>query len=71
MPASAEQQVITWYQIEDLAQRIFSTCEDAKTWLAAPHPLLGGLSPLDAARTSAGAGKVRDLLVALQYGGAA
>ncbi len=37
--------------------------------MRAAHPLLGGESPLEAAKTSFGAQRVTDIVIALQYGG--
>lgn len=55
--------------------RIFATAsfvwddeDDARTFLATPHPLLEGRSPLDVAMTELGARRVEELLWKLFYG---
>jgi putative toxin-antitoxin system antitoxin component (TIGR02293 family) len=42
--------------------------EDAREWLAASSPALGGATPLQTATTEAGARRVEDLIVSLEYG---
>ncbi|MGH6809263.1 MAG: antitoxin Xre/MbcA/ParS toxin-binding domain-containing protein [Ensifer adhaerens] len=42
--------------------------EDARAFLNAAHPLLGGSKPLDAAMTELGARRVEELLRRLSYG---
>lgn len=71
MPTSAELSPIAWSDIVVLADGTLATPADAKCWLQTPHPLLGGLAPIDAGQTPAGTAKVRDLLVAMKYGGVA
>jgi uncharacterized protein (DUF2384 family) len=54
-----------------LATQVFGAVEDAAGWLTSPHPLLDGESPMQRARTPWGLDKVREILVALRYGGVA
>jgi DNA-binding protein HU-beta len=55
-------------EIRKLAEHVWENRADAEVFLANPHPLLGGMTPLDAARTRAGAARVKDLLMRLEYG---
>lgn len=53
-----------------LARTVFINEEAASVWMKRPHVLLGGASPHEAARNSeAGATRVREILVAIKYGG--
>jgi len=42
--------------------------EAARTWLTSAQPALGGLVPLELARTDVGAGEVESLIGRLEYG---
>lgn len=42
--------------------------EDGRAFLAAPHPMLGGETPLEAAATDLGAREVEAILRALEFG---
>jgi putative toxin-antitoxin system antitoxin component (TIGR02293 family) len=42
--------------------------EDAADFLLTPHPLLGGDTPIDQARSEVGARKVEDILMKLDLG---
>jgi hypothetical protein len=54
--------------IHELARKVWEDPADTKEFLTTPHGLLGGLTPLDAARSADGAAKVREILLALEYG---
>ncbi|WP_114859835.1 antitoxin Xre/MbcA/ParS toxin-binding domain-containing protein [Azospirillum brasilense] len=41
---------------------------DAQDFLAAPHPMLGGRTPVEAAVTDLGARQVEQILAAIEYG---
>lgn len=56
-------------ELESWAQEAFATEEEASDWLRQPHPLLDGKAPLDCAKSSAGARRVRDILMAIKHGG--
>ena len=45
-----------------------ATGEDAPTFLANPHPMLGGRTPLEAATTDVGARNVERILSAIEAG---
>ncbi|WP_366119460.1 MbcA/ParS/Xre antitoxin family protein [Aquabacterium sp.] len=58
-------------ELQSLAAEVFTGPETATQWLSRPHELFGGLSPREVARASdEGAERVRDMLVAIKYGGA-
>jgi hypothetical protein len=48
--------------------RALGTEAEAREFMATPHPELGGLSPLQAAKTDPGARRVEEILHALEYG---
>ena len=52
-----------------LAVEVFGTSEAAAQWLKRPHPLLNGETPLLFAVSEFGATGVRNMLVAIRYGG--
>jgi uncharacterized protein (DUF2384 family) len=52
-----------------MLRETFATPTDARHWWRSPHPVLGGAAPSAAARTASGAERVREVLVALRYGG--
>lgn len=58
-------------ELERMAVDTFETGDDAAQWLRKPHPLLEGRSPIQAARTEAGAQVVKSILVAIKHGGVA
>jgi putative toxin-antitoxin system antitoxin component (TIGR02293 family) len=53
-----------------LARETFETAGEVRAWLKRPHPMLGGASPLECAKTRLGARRVKDILVAIKHGGA-
>ena len=55
--------------IQRLAEDVFESNEFSLIWLHQSHPMLDGESPLQAGETSFGAQKVRDILIAIKYGG--
>jgi uncharacterized protein (DUF2384 family) len=50
------------------AEAVFGDRGDAAAFLHAPHPELGGLTPLRAARSAKGAAQVKRVLHALTHG---
>jgi uncharacterized protein (DUF2384 family) len=50
------------------ASRALGTEVEARAFMRTPHPELGGLSPLGAARTDPGVRRVEEILHALEYG---
>ncbi len=50
------------------ARRALGSAAEAREFMTAPHPLLDGRSPIDAARTDLGARRAEQILNALEYG---
>ncbi|HEX2206928.1 MAG TPA: antitoxin Xre/MbcA/ParS toxin-binding domain-containing protein [Longimicrobium sp.] len=55
-------------EIRALALQVWENAADAEEFLSAPHGLLDGETPVDAARTPEGATRVHEILLALEYG---
>lgn len=71
LPTHAAEGVLRLIELDQLAIEAFETEAEAMQWLRRPHPLLDGDDPLTAARTSFGAQRVKDILLAVRYGGVA
>lgn len=54
---------------ERMANDTFESEEVALNWLHRPHPMLEGKSPLEYAKTPSDVQRVKDILVAIKYGG--
>ncbi|HLM68027.1 MAG TPA: antitoxin Xre/MbcA/ParS toxin-binding domain-containing protein [Longimicrobium sp.] len=72
-PAAAESGVrsngrILDEEIRSLAVGVWENVADAEEFLITPHGLLDGQTPLAASRTLEGAKRVREILLALEYG---
>jgi putative toxin-antitoxin system antitoxin component (TIGR02293 family) len=50
------------------ASRALGTNAEAREFIETPHPMLGGVSPLHAAKTDLGVSRVENILHALEYG---
>lgn len=50
------------------ARRALGTVVEAREFMTAPHPLLDGRTPIDAARTDLGTRRTEQILNALEYG---
>ena len=70
LPDHAAEGVLRLLELNRMAVDTFSTEEEATRWLRQPHPMLDGDTPLDAARNSFGNERVKEILVAIKYGGA-
>ena len=57
-------------ELESLASDVFESDDDAANWLRKPHPMLDGDSPIEAAGSSFGTQRVKDILLAIKYGAA-
>jgi hypothetical protein len=55
-------------EVRELALSVWENPRDADEFLSTPHALLDGETPLDAARTAERAERVREILLALEYG---
>jgi putative toxin-antitoxin system antitoxin component (TIGR02293 family) len=69
LPKRSAENVLRVLELEAMAQDTFASEDDALAWLRRPHPLLGGDSPLVASATSFGVSQVKEILVAIKYGG--
>lgn len=55
-------------EVVALAQRALDGADPAREWLRAPHPLLGGASPLDRMDTVVGMNEVKTMLGHIEHG---
>ncbi len=60
--------VIRFARILRQAEMVFGTVDRARQWLSFPQYGLGGVIPLDYARTEVGAREVENLLGCIEYG---
>lgn len=56
-------------ELKILAANTFETAQDVDDWFLRPHPMLDGKTPQQFANTLEGAQIVRQILVAIKYGG--
>ncbi len=69
LPKRSAENVLRVLDLEALARATFAQEDAALQWLRKPHPLLAGESPLMAAATHYGVQQVKEILVAIKYGG--
>jgi len=69
LPAHAAESLLRLLELDTLARDVFETPEEAAAWLRRPHPMLDGETPMDCAKSSFGAERVKDILNAIKYGG--
>lgn len=69
LPRHASEAVLRLLELTQMAEDVFSTQDDACAWLRRAHPMLDGETPLECAKTAFGAVRVKEMLVALKYGG--
>jgi putative toxin-antitoxin system antitoxin component (TIGR02293 family) len=69
LPTHAAEGLLRLLELEQMAADTFSTPEEAAQWLRRPHPMLDHEAPLECAKSAFGAQRVKDILVALKYGG--
>lgn len=69
LPTHAAEGVVRFLELDQMACDTFESEADASRWLRQPHPMLDGETPLEAAKTGYGAQRVKDILLAIQYGG--
>ena len=70
LPSHAGEGVVRLLELESLASDVFESDDDAADWLRKPHPMLDGDSPIEAAGSSFGTQRVKDILLAIKYGAA-
>lgn len=68
LPHEAAVKALEFAELVATAADVFGTVADAARWLARPHPVLDGETPLRRARTPWGLARVRSMLGALKYG---
>jgi putative toxin-antitoxin system antitoxin component (TIGR02293 family) len=69
LPRHAAEGVLRLLELEQMAVDTFETEAESLEWLRRPHPMLENESPLEAAKSSFGAQRVKDILLAVKYGG--
>lgn len=69
LPMHSAESVLRLLELGQMAADTFETEDEASAWLRRPHPMLEGDSPLELAKTSFGAQRVKDILIAIRYGG--
>ena len=69
LPIHAAESVLRLLELDQMAVDTFESEEEASVWLRTRHPMLDGETPLECARSSYGTQRVKDILVALRYGG--
>ena len=69
LPTHAAEGVVRLLELDQMACDTFESDAEASGWLRQPHPMLDGETPLEAAKTGYGAQRVKDILLAIKYGG--
>lgn len=69
LPTHAAESMLRLLELDRLAKETFETPEEAAGWMRQSHPMLDGESPLECAKSGFGAQRVKDILVAIRYGG--
>ena len=69
LPMHAAEGVLRLLELEAMATDTFESDDAAHGWLRRPHAMLEGECPLEAAKTSFGTRRVKDMLIAIKYGG--
>lgn len=69
LPMYAAESMLRLLELDSLAKETFETADEAAGWMRKAHPMLDGESPLECAKSGFGAQRVKDILVAIKYGG--
>lgn len=69
LPTHAAESVLRLLELDEMAHDTFETSPEASAWLRRAHPMLEGETPLQCAKSSYGAQRVKDILLAIKYGG--
>ena len=69
LPTHAAEGVVRLLELDQMACDTFESEADASHWLRQPHPMLDGATPLETAKTGYGTQRVKDILLAIKYGG--
>lgn len=62
------EQVDRLERLYDLAAEVLGSAEEAERWMHASKLALDSQTPVDSARTEAGARKVEEILLRIEYG---
>ncbi len=68
LPRHSSENVLRLLEIESMVSETFGDANSC-AWLHKKHPMLDGITPIEAAKTSYGSQRVKDLLIATKYGG--
>ncbi|MBA3059539.1 MAG: MbcA/ParS/Xre antitoxin family protein [Gammaproteobacteria bacterium] len=68
-PTDAGENVLRLLELDGIAAKTFATEAAESAWFRRAHPMLDGETPLAAAKTPFGAQRVKDILLAIKYGG--
>ena len=71
LPLHAAESMLRLLEMRRLAEDTFGSSQEADAWMRRPHPMLEGEAPLECAKSAFGAQRVKDMLMALKYGGIA
>ena len=69
LPIHSAESVLRLLELGQMAADTFESEDEASAWLRRAHHVLEGDSLLEAAKTSFGAQRVKDILIAIRYGG--
>lgn len=70
VPMHSAESLLRLVELREMADDTFASHDEAGEWMSKPHPLLDGMSPLEFAKSSYGGQRVKDILLAIKYGGA-
>jgi len=69
LPIHSAESVLRLLELGQMAADTFETEDESSAWLRRPHPMFDGDSPLELAKTSYGAQRVKDMLLSIKFGG--
>lgn len=69
LPMHSAESILRLVEVKQLAAEVFGSTDTADKWLNKPHPMFGSKPPLAETRSSYGAQHVKDVLLAIKYGG--
>ncbi|WP_180128347.1 antitoxin Xre/MbcA/ParS toxin-binding domain-containing protein [Rhodoferax sp. BLA1] len=69
LPTHSAEGMLRLLELDEMAADIFETEDEASQWLLKPHPMLDGETPMQTAASAYGMQRVKDILVAIKYGG--
>lgn len=69
LPMHAAESVLRLLELQCLAEDTFETPGAASAWMLCGHSMLDGEAPLERVKSAYGSDQVKEILVALKYGG--